>query len=191
MKAIWIVAATGLVVLVVAGVLWLGAMPGDTRDAKPAATHTGAERPPLRIGLVPERDIFEMRRRHAALTEYLSFKLGRPVEVALVNTYLGMVQDFAERRIDAAFLGALVAVLAVDRQKVEVLVKPVREDGSSTYHGVIFVKEGSPIRRVEDLGGRSIAMIQGTTAGNLFPMSRLLQVGLLNKIGRASCRERV
>jgi phosphonate transport system substrate-binding protein len=182
MKAIWIVTATGLVIFAIAGVLWLGARPEDLPGTIPAASvpQPGEETAPLRIGLVPERDIFEMRARHKALTGYLSAKLGRPVEVALVNTYLGVLQDFAERRIDAAFLGSLVAVLAVDRLNVELLVKPVREDGGSTYHGVLFVKDGSPVRRVEDLGGRSVALIQGTLAGDLFPMSRMFQAGLLN-----------
>lgn len=165
--------------LIIALVFWLGAMPPAAQRVV-TTPPPAPEGPTLRLGLVPERDIFDLRKRHKALTGYLSARLNRPVEVVTVSTYKGTLQDFAERKIDAAFLGSLVTVLAVDRQKAEVLVKPVRGDGRSTYHGVIFVKEGSPIQRVEDLGGRSIAMIRTTLAGNLFPMSRMLQAGVFD-----------
>lgn len=177
-KALWLILSGALVALIIALVFWLGAMPPAAPQA--VALPPAPEGPVLRIGLVPERDIFDLRRRHKAVTGYLSARLNRPVETITVSTYANILQDFADRKIDAAFMGSLVTVLAVDRQKAEVLVKPVREDGRSTYHGVIFVKEGSPIQRVEDLGGRSIAMTRTTLAGHLFPMSRLFQAGVFD-----------
>jgi phosphonate transport system substrate-binding protein len=134
---------------------------------------------PLRLGLIPERDIFEQRKRYEALAEYVSAKLGRPVNLVTARSYQGILEDLAEDRVDAAFLGSLVSVLAMDRLGARVLVKPELPDAGTTYQGVIFVPEGSPIRSVEDLGGRTMAVVRTTTAGHLYPMYALWQSGLL------------
>jgi len=163
-----IVVLAGLVVGLIA---WLGSMPlhreNERLVVRPPAV---VEKPALHIGLVPERDIFQLRKRYQVLTGYLSKRLGRPVDIVTVNTYQAVLQDFAEQKMDAAFLGSLVAVLAVDRLGARVLVKPVDEAGVSTYRGVIFVRPDSPIQRIEDLAGRSVAMVKTTYAGDLFPV---------------------
>jgi phosphonate transport system substrate-binding protein len=172
MKLLWVILTVVLVALVVGLIAWLGSMPAEheKEGAVVVAPPAVAERAPLHIGLVPERDIFKLRKRYLALTGYLSKQLGRPVDVATVNTYQAVLQDFAERKIDAAFLGSLVAVLTVDRLAARVLVRPVDEAGVSTYRGVIFVRQDSPIQRIEDLAGRSVAMVKTTYAADLFPI---------------------
>jgi phosphonate transport system substrate-binding protein len=180
-KLIWVILTVVLVVLLVGLGVWLLWMPpaedAGGRVAVPPPAAPGKEA--LRIGLVPERDIFQLRKRYLVLTGYLAGKLGRPVEVVTVNTYQAVMQDFAERKVDAAFLGSFVAVLTVDRQNAQVLVKPVAAGGVSTYRGVLIVPEGSPVRRVADLGGRSVAMVKTTTAGDLFPIWAMHEAGLL------------
>jgi phosphonate transport system substrate-binding protein len=171
MKLLWVVLIVVLAGLVVSLIAWLGSMPVHRENEKlvvqpPAA----AEKPAFHIGLVPERDIFQLRKRYQVLTGYLGKRLGRPVDVVTVNTYQAVLQDFAEHKIDAAFLGSLVAVLTVDRLGARVLVKPVDEAGVSTYRGVIFVRPDSPIQRIEDLADRSVAMVKTTYAGDLFPI---------------------
>ena len=181
MKLIWVILTVVLVVLLAGLGVWVLRMPpgedagGRVAVGPPAAPGKEA----LRIGLVPERDIFQLRKRYLVLTGYLAGKLGRPVEVVTVNTYQAVMQDFAERKVDAAFLGSFVAVLTVDRQNAQVLVKPVAEGGVSTYRGVLIVPEGSPVRRVADLGGRSVAMVKTTAAGDLFPIWAMHEAGLL------------
>jgi len=171
MKLLWVILTVVLVALVVGLIAWLGSMPVHRENERlvvqPPAV---AEKPTLHIGLVPERDIFRLRNRYQVLTGYLSKRLGRPVDVVTVNTYQAVLQDFAEHKIDAAFLGSLVAVLTVDRLGARVLVKPMDEAGVSTYRGVFFVRPDSPIQRIEDLAGRSVAMVKTTYAGDLFPL---------------------
>ncbi|MCC7147072.1 MAG: phosphate/phosphite/phosphonate ABC transporter substrate-binding protein [Phycisphaeraceae bacterium] len=148
-----------------------GVLPGAGEDQEEAAI--------FRIALVPERDIFAQRRRFLALADYLSLKLNRKVTLVTLNTYQSIMKDMAEKRVDAAFLGSLVAVLAIDRLDAQVLVKPELPDGASTYRGVIFVPENSPVRKIEDLAGRTIAMVRTTMAGELFPYWQLKEAGLL------------
>lgn len=171
MKLLWIILTVVLVAVVVGLLAWLGHMPPERgSESLVVPPPAGPEKTALHIGLVPERDIFRLRKRYQVLTEYLGKRLGRPVDVVTVNTYQTVLQDFAERKIDAAFLGSLVAVLTVDRLDARVLVKPVDEAGVSTYRGVIIVRQDSPLQKVEDLAGRSVAMIKTTYAADLFPI---------------------
>jgi len=128
--------------------------------------------------VVPERDIFVQHKRYQALADYLSAKLGQPVQIAMLNTYQAVLLDLGEKKIDGAFVGSLVAVLAMDRLDARVLV---RGDGMGrdTYCGVLIVPEDSPIRSVADLGGKSVGMVRTTTAGHLFPLWLLTREGLL------------
>lgn len=180
MKCARCIIYAGLLVLGVGLLAWLGMTPSSDGGAsgETPAPHalTG---PPIRIGLIPERDIFAQRASYRALADYLSQELSRPVELLTTNAYDGVLRDFEEKRVDAAFLGSLVTVLTVDRLNASVLVKPELPGKRSTYRGVIIVPESSAIQRIEDLAGKSIAMVRTTTAGNLFPMQELLEHGLL------------
>jgi phosphonate transport system substrate-binding protein len=189
MKATWIILTALLVSTVVGLMAWLGHEPqrrqvvSDPVDSAldlpdlPAATGE----PPFRIGIIPERDIFAQRHRHKALADYLAAQLGRPVEILTVNTYRAILDDFREQKVEAAFMGSLVAVLTMDRLKARVLVKPELPGGVTTYHGVLFVPESSPVQSIDDLVGRSLAMVKTTTAGDLFAFCHLAEHRLLGR----------
>lgn len=149
------------------------------RTIPPATAATTQATEALRIALIPERDIFAQRRRYKALSEYLARRLDRPVELVSLNTYQAVLQEFAEKQIDGAFLGSFVSVLAIDRYGAQVLVKPELPGPITTYRGVIFVPESSPVRRIEDLAGKSLVLLKATTAADLFPVSELNARGML------------
>jgi len=171
-----------LMVLILALLFWLGQAP----QGLTALDHTNHQLAPgtpgdntFYLGLIPERDIFAQRRRYESLARYLSDALDRPVTLITSNTYHGALRDMAQKRIDGAFMGSMVATLAQDQLQARVLVKPETADGVTTYRGVIFVHDDSPIMQLEDLAGRSIAVVKTTTAGHLFPMYALAEHGLL------------
>ena len=180
MKLLRLIPWAILVATVVIALVWWGHGPADEPRAGSATPTTGPAIP-LRIGLVPEQDVFVLRRSYQVLADYVASKLGRPVELATLNSYDGVLDDFREGKIDAAFLGSLVAVLAMDEFNARVLVKPRSSEGISAYRGVIFVRDGSPIRSVDELGGKSIAMLKTTTAGSVFPLAELTRNGILAK----------
>ncbi len=180
MKIVWVILNVTLVGLVLGILFWLTTTPWSDSD-KPIVTTTMPTQPsgpPLRIGLIPERDIFKQRKRYRALRDYLSDRLNRRVELATLNTYAAVLRDFAEKKIDGAFLGSLVALLTMDRFGAMVVAKPELPGGVSTYHGVLFVRDDSPVRQLEQLSGRSIGMVRTTTAGHLFGGCLILQLKL-------------
>ncbi len=171
-----------LALLVLALVFWLSRAPAglSASERRGGAGSAGAaDQAELYLGLIPERDIFAQRQRYRALADYLADALDRPVELVTSNTYHGALNDMARGRIDGAFMGSMVATLTLDQLQARVLVKPQTADGVTTYRGVIFVRDDSPIQTLDDLAGRSIAMVRTTTAGHLFPIYALARGGML------------
>ncbi len=174
------------VLTILAGVLLLGGLvgvialwrpgPADLPGAGPgpgpgaADQEPAAEAAPLRLGLVPERNIFEQRRRYRLLADHLAERLGRPIELVTFSTYHGVLHDFEHGAVDAAFLGSFITVLVHERFSARVLVKPEYPDEMSTYRGVVFVRDDSPVRSLQELGEGCIAMVRATMAGHLFPL---------------------
>lgn len=178
------VLSISLLVLLISMLFWLSQEPnGKAAANNTAQSHDQADASPLRLGIIPERDIFEQRHRYRVLADYLSTELGRPVTLVTSSTYHGALNDMVEGRTDAAFMGSMVAALTLDQISARVLVKPETADGASTYRGVLFVRNSSPIQSLADLSGRSIAMVRTTTAGHLFPIYTLSQQGLLSGDG--------
>jgi phosphonate transport system substrate-binding protein len=179
------VAGSLVLILGLALLVWLGMVPRVPKEsnAAPAPVRTGAV---FRIGVIPERDVFAQRQRYRALADYLSEQIGRPVELVTVSSYEAIIEDFKDKQVDAAFLGSLVAALAMDRYDAQVIAKPELPSGVSTYRGQIFVREDSPIHSVKDLAGKSIVMVRTTLAGHLFPMYELAQAGLIK--GPDACK---
>ncbi len=164
---------------------WLASWPEKSRGSAVAnSSEASLAGSPISIGLIPERDVFAQSNRYRVLADYLAERLDRPVKLVMVNTYEGVLEDFADKNIDGAFLGSLVAVLAMDRFDAKVLVKPELPDGVSTYHGVIFTREDSPVRKLQDLPGHSIAMVKTTTAGHMFPGCVMMRLGQLSSHDR-------
>jgi phosphonate transport system substrate-binding protein len=132
----------------------------------------------IRIGLVPERNIYQLRDSYRELADYLSRKLDQPVKVVVLNTYENVLRDFDEKQVDAAFLGSLVTVLAMDRHGARVLIKPEQAGGVSTYRGLMIVREDSPVQSIEQLRGKSIAVVRTTYAGALFAIAEMVKRGM-------------
>jgi phosphonate transport system substrate-binding protein len=133
-----------------------------------------AEDPPrqtLRIGLIPERNIFAQKKRYQPIADYLSQQLGAEVVLTVLSRYGNIIDNFVANDLDGAFFGSFTAALACKRIGVQPLARPEDPDGTSTYHGLIFVRKDSGIRTVDDMKGKRFAFVdKATTAGYLLPL---------------------
>ncbi len=130
------------------------------------------------VAVPPVRNIVALERQYGGLARYLQERLGRPVELVHQPSYTAIVDAFRTNRVDAAFLGSFTYLLAHLEAGVEVLARPEHR-GSSHYRGVLYVRQESPYRRVEDLRGARVAHAGiATTAGYLFPLCALRARGL-------------
>jgi len=134
---------------------------------------------PLRVGLIPELNIFEQKARYKLLGEYLSSKAGVPVRFTLLSRYGNVLDNFRSEGLDGAFFGSFTGALAIERMGVVPLARPVNLDGSSSYRGKILVRRDSGIRQGRDLRGKRMAFVdRAATAGYLFPLAWLRAQGI-------------
>jgi len=137
--------------------------------------------PPLVIGLIPEQDIFSQVERYTPLAEYLSRKIGRKIELKMLTRYGNIVNNFVSSGMDGAFFGSFTYTLAHAKLGVEVLVRPVSLDGTSTYYGLLFVRKDSGITSIKDMKGKRFVFVdKATTAGYLLPLEYFRHHGVKN-----------
>jgi phosphonate transport system substrate-binding protein len=148
-------------------------------EKKAPASAPAPAGPAITIALLPERNVFEQKKRYQPLEDYLSTAVGRPIAFKLLDNYQLIFTEILERRVDGAFFGSMNGAIAQLKGGIEILARPVELSGVSTYTGVIFTKTGS--RVTEDPGtwrGTRFALVNKvTTAGYLYPLSLLRLAG--------------
>jgi phosphonate transport system substrate-binding protein len=125
----------------------------------------------LRIGLLPEHNLFSQKKRYEPVAKYLSQQTGTEVVLVVLSRYGNVIDNFVSNELDGAFFGSFTGALAHRMLGVEALARPEWFDGTSTYHGLIFVRKDSGIRTAEDMKGKRFAFVdKATTAGWLLPL---------------------
>ncbi len=125
----------------------------------------------LRIGLIPEIDIFSQKKRYQPLVSYLEDKLEITVELTILSRYGNIIDNFVSSELDGAFFGSFTGALALKKLNVVPLARPESTDGTSTYYGMVFVRKDSHIKTAADMKGKRFAFVdKATTAGWLLPL---------------------
>ena len=138
------------------------------------------EVPRLKIGLIPEQDIRKMAARYEPLAEYLSKKLGMKVVLIYLDSYGEVCDKFIYKQLDAAFFGSFSYALTHVKAGVEPLARPDYQ-GTSTYRGLIVVRDDSNIKNIADMKGKRLALVhQATYAGYLYPRYYFKKHGINN-----------
>ncbi len=126
----------------------------------------------LLLGLIPEQNIFKQVERYEPLANYVANKMGMEIKLKVLARYGNIIDNFVSMRMDGAFFGSFTYALARRKLGVEVLARPEGLDGSSTYHGLIFVRKDSRIKNVREMKGKRFVFVdKATTAGFLLPLA--------------------
>jgi phosphonate transport system substrate-binding protein len=137
------------------------------------------QRPTLLIGLVPEQNMFKQIERYDPLARYLSARIGVDIKLTVFPVYDQILSSFTSQKMDAAFFGSLTYVLAHERLGVQVLVRPVSLEGSSSYYGMIFVRKDSGIRSIREMKGKRFVFVDRVTiSGYLLPLAFFKKSGV-------------
>jgi phosphonate transport system substrate-binding protein len=135
----------------------------------------------LTIGLIPEQNVFKQVERYKPLGKYIEKKTGIAVKFTILSRYGNIIERFQQEKMDGAFWGSFTGAMAIRQLGIEPIVRPLWLDGTSTYHGHIFVRKDSNIRNVADMQGKRIAFVEkATTAGYVFPMAHFREHGVNN-----------
>ena len=125
----------------------------------------------LRLVLVPEKNVFEQRRRYKYITDYLSKRMDMNFTVEIMTNYGNISEAFIEGQADAGFFGSFSYLLTHAKAGIEPIARPIWPDNNSTYRGYIFVRKDSNIQTVKDMRNKSLVLVdKATTAGYIYPL---------------------
>ena len=147
-----------LTIIIIVGIVFIVKPKGDniTGDAVQGTEDIKV----LRMGLIPADDAEEMLRDYEPVRQYLSQKLGIPVEIQVTSDYTAAIEAMRYKHIDMAWFGPFSYIIAANVADAEAIVNGVRRsDGKSDYHSVIVTRADSGINSLADLKGKSFAFV--------------------------------
>lgn len=129
--------------------------------------------------MIPAENASGTTDRYAPLTAYLSKTIGVPVKLRVANDYAAVIEGQRAGNIQIAFYGpASFARAVMTGVKAEPIVNQKHDNGASGYYSVIYVRADSPYKTIEDLKGKSLALVDpNSTSGNQAPRFFLHKAG--------------
>ncbi|RMG74856.1 MAG: phosphate/phosphite/phosphonate ABC transporter substrate-binding protein [Nitrospirae bacterium] len=131
-----------------------------------------------RFGVVPLKSPAEMHRMFKPLSEYLSERLKKKVELKVAVDFNTAIKDIGTGNTTICYMSPSTYIKAHMQYGVRVVLKALR-DGKGYHHSVIFTRADSDITRIEDLKGRSFAFGDPeSTSSHIVPRYMLKEAGV-------------
>lgn len=132
----------------------------------------------IRFGIVPLGSPMEMLRTFGPLSDYLSRKLGRKVELKVAADFEEASNDIGKNITQLCSMGPSSYIAARSIYDIKVIVKALR-DGKPYQHSVIITRADKDINSVEDLKGKTFAFVDShSTTGYIVSRALLLEAGV-------------
>ncbi len=145
----------------------------------PAVASLAADR--VVIALKPDKNPEQMLQERKTLSDFLSQKLAKPVEVIVPLSSSVIIEGFANGTVDLGYLSATDMVVAQKRNAGQILLAG-EIDGRNSYQSYWLALKEKPYSKVEDLKGKPVAFASKTsTSGYLIPIYDLKEKGLLKE----------
>ena len=125
----------------------------------------------MRFGVEPYEDPEKLKPAYEVLAKALSTKLGCEVELQVVDDYAAEVLAMRNDKLEIAQFGPLGYVFASQKAGAEPMVSFADGSGKLTsYTAGIWVAKDSPVQKIEDLPGKSLALSSvGSASGDALP----------------------
>jgi phosphonate transport system substrate-binding protein len=147
--------------------------------SSPARAEVGLQK--VVVALKPDKDPDQMLQERKTLSDFLSKKLGRPVEVIVPLSSSVIIEGFANGTVDLGYLSATDMVVAQKKNAGQILLAG-EIDGRNSYQSYWLALKEKPYSKVEDLKGKQVAFASKTsTSGYLIPVWDLKRKGFLTK----------
>jgi phosphonate transport system substrate-binding protein len=113
------------------------------------------------------------------LVDFLSQRIGQPIEIRIGESYESHINAIIKGQLDLAYIGPALFVQLKDKHVVPYLLARLEVKGRSTFSGVIFTREGSDIKALNDLKGHHFAFgSSSSTMSHLVPRQMLFEAGI-------------
>jgi len=133
----------------------------------------------ISMGLIPLESPTEMYRRFFPLSEYLSRKIDRVVELRVQADYETTIKEIGTGITKLCFMTPSTYIKARREYGVEVLVMALRD--GKPYHQVAIIarKDNEQINKIEDIRGKTFAFGDIlSTSSYIVPMTMLIEAGI-------------
>lgn len=136
--------------------------------------------PELTFAVVPAENASGVTERWTPFVAYLSKELGVKVTLRIANDYAAVIEGQRAGNIQIASYGsASFARARLTGVKTDAFANDINADGSTGYYSVFFVKASSPYKKVEDLKGKNLGLVDpNSTSGNNVPRFELDKMGI-------------
>ena len=144
--------------------LAMSAMPAFAQDWK-------VKYPELVFAIIPSENASGVTERYTPFVQYLAKELGTKVTLRIANDYAAIIEGQRTGNIHIASYGpSSFARARMTGAKVDAFAIETNLDGTKGYHSVFYVKKDSPYRKVEDLKGKNLGLVDpNSTSGNNVP----------------------
>lgn len=133
----------------------------------------GSEENPVKLFFVPSVEAKTLEDQSRVIKKILEEVTPYKFEIKIPQSYIAVVEAFGADRVDVAALNTFGYILAHEKYGAQALLTVVRH-GESTYRSAIFTRADSPIQKLEDLKGKTIAYVDPASAsGYLLPLKEL------------------
>ena len=131
------------------------------------------------FGLCPKYNPRIMYRLYQPFIDYLSENTPYRFEIKLSRVYQDTIERLGRKEINIASCGPVSYIRARERYPVKPILRALSKDGKLNYQGIIIVRRDSPVKRLEDLKGKSFAFGQEwSTAGHILPEYYLMKANI-------------
>lgn len=149
----------------------------DLTNLQPLPTSENMEIKPLRVAIAAVISPKGSAESYAPLLDYLSAKLGRPIERIQRRTYAEVNDLLRTGDVDLAFVCTSSYLLGHEQFGLELLVVP-QVNGNTTYNANIIVAAPSRAKELADLKGMVFAFTDPTSfSGRVYPSYLLHKMG--------------
>jgi phosphonate transport system substrate-binding protein len=127
--------------------------------------------PELVLAVIPAENAALTTERYTPFVEYLTKELGVKVTLRIVADYAAVIEGQRSEQVHIGYYGpASYARAYVTGVKTTPFAIEVSKGGIKGYHSVFYVKADSPYKKIEDLKGKNLGLVDpNSTSGNNVP----------------------
>ncbi len=130
-----------------------------------------ARYPELVFAIIPSENASGVTERYGPFVSYLSRSLGTRVTLRIASDYAAIIEGQRAGNIHVASYGpSSFARALMTGAQVTAFAIETNLDGTKGYYSVFYVKADSPYRKIEDLRGKNLGLVDpNSTSGNNVP----------------------
>ena len=131
------------------------------------------------FGFCPKYNPRIMYQLYQPFIDYLNENTSYHFEIKLSRVYQETIDQLGKGETVIISCGPVSYINAREKYRVKPILRALSKDGKPIYHGIIVVRQDSPIKNLSDLKGKSFAFGQAwSTAGHILPEYYLLKTNI-------------